>query len=401
MAIGPAAGSCGTAAYTKQTVIVRDIQSDPLWADYRQLAKEHGLAACWSSPIFDSQQRVVGTFAVYYRDPRSPSADHMRVVEMATHTAAIAIERALAGQRIEHLAYYDALTELPNRSLFHDRVSQVLTRAERDGKEMAILFIDLDRFKTINDSLGHDIGDRLLAGSREAYEQLPPRGRYHFQAGRRRVRGSAAGDRRAGRRARGPEHPRARSRPVRHRRQSAQHHLQHRHQPLSPRRRRRRDAHQERRYGDVPRQGQRRGHLSILHPRDEPRRVRAAHGRERPAPCARYRPVRAVLPAADRDQDRADDRRRGADSLAASSAGHPAGGPVHRSRRGDRVDRGDRRVGPARGLPAEPRMAAPGTARDSGRGQPVGPATAQAHCADGGAGSGHTRAWKRTGWISN
>ena len=162
MAIGPAAGSCGTAAYTRQTVVVRDIQSDPLWADFRQLAKEHGLAACWSSPIFDSQQRVMGTFAVYYREPRSPSADHMRVVEMATHTAAIAIERALAGQRIEHLAYYDALTALPNRSLFHDRVSQVLMRAERDGKEMAILFIDLDRFKTINDSLGHDIGDRLL-----------------------------------------------------------------------------------------------------------------------------------------------------------------------------------------------------------------------------------------------
>jgi diguanylate cyclase (GGDEF)-like protein len=162
MAIGPAAGSCGTAAYAKQTVIVRDIQTDPLWAGYRRIAKDHGLGACWSTPIFDSQQRVAGTFAVYYREPRSPSSDHRRLVEMATHTAAIAIERALAGQRIEHLAYYDALTELPNRSLFHDRVSQVLTRAERDGKEMAILFIDLDRFKTINDSLGHDIGDRLL-----------------------------------------------------------------------------------------------------------------------------------------------------------------------------------------------------------------------------------------------
>jgi diguanylate cyclase (GGDEF)-like protein len=162
MAIGPAAGSCGTAAYLKQTVVVRDIQTDPLWAGYREVAKQHGLGACWSTPIFDSQQRVVGTFAVYYREPRMPSPDHKRLVEMATHTAAIAIERALAGQRIEHLAYYDALTKLPNRSLFHDRVSQVLTRAERDGKEMAILFIDLDRFKTVNDSLGHDIGDRLL-----------------------------------------------------------------------------------------------------------------------------------------------------------------------------------------------------------------------------------------------
>jgi diguanylate cyclase (GGDEF)-like protein len=162
IAIGPAAGSCGTAAHTRQMVIVSNIQSDPLWAAYRHIAKDYGLGACWSTPIFDSQQRVVGTFAVYYREPRSPSPDHRRLVEMATHTASIAIERAQAGQRIEHLAYYDALTELPNRSLFHDRVSQVLTRAERDGKEMAILFIDLDRFKTINDSLGHDSGDRLL-----------------------------------------------------------------------------------------------------------------------------------------------------------------------------------------------------------------------------------------------
>ena len=162
MAIGPAAGSCGTAAYAKQTVVVRDIQTDPLWAGYREVAKDHGLAACWSTPIFDSQQRVMGTFSVYYRVPRLPSPDHKRLVEMATHTAAIAIERAQAGQRIEHLAYYDVLTGLPNRSLFHDRVSQVLARAERDGKEMAILFIDLDRFKTVNDSLGHDVGDRLL-----------------------------------------------------------------------------------------------------------------------------------------------------------------------------------------------------------------------------------------------
>ena len=162
MRVGPAAGSCGTAVFTRQPVIVADIQTDPRWADFRALAQEHALAACWSTPIFDSQQRVLGSFAVYYREPRAPSDEHRRLVEMATHTAAIAIERTQAGQRIQHLAYYDALTGLPNRVLLQDRVSQILTLAERDGKEVALLFIDLDRFKTVNDSLGHDIGDRLL-----------------------------------------------------------------------------------------------------------------------------------------------------------------------------------------------------------------------------------------------
>lgn len=162
LAIGPAAGLCGTAAFKRETVIVPDIHTDPRWVECREIAKKHGLHACWSTPILDSQQRVLGSFVVYYREPRYPSDHHLRLFKMASHTAAIAIERTIAGQRIQHLAYYDALTELPNRTLLQDRVSQILALAERDRKQAAILFIDLDRFKTINDSLGHPIGDRLL-----------------------------------------------------------------------------------------------------------------------------------------------------------------------------------------------------------------------------------------------
>ena len=96
--IGPAVGSCGTSAWRRQPVFVQDIASDPLWAEYRDLALAHGLRACWSSPIFDPARNVLGTFAIYYRQPGAPQARHLQLIEIATHTAAICILR----HRFEH-----------------------------------------------------------------------------------------------------------------------------------------------------------------------------------------------------------------------------------------------------------------------------------------------------------
>lgn len=90
--IGPSAGSCGTAAFRREVVIVEDIATDPLWDNYRAHALPHGLRACWSTPIFDTQGRVLGTFALYFRTPRRPTAHHIRLVAMATHAAALAID---------------------------------------------------------------------------------------------------------------------------------------------------------------------------------------------------------------------------------------------------------------------------------------------------------------------
>ena len=89
--IGPQAGSCGTAAYRGEPVIVEDIATDPLWMDYRELALSHGLRACWSTPIFDGQKRVLGTFALYFRVPMRPTKQHRQVIELTTYTVAIAI----------------------------------------------------------------------------------------------------------------------------------------------------------------------------------------------------------------------------------------------------------------------------------------------------------------------
>jgi PAS domain S-box-containing protein len=91
--IGPSVGSCGTAAYRAETVIVSDIATDPLWADFRDLASAHELRACWSTPILSSARKVLGTFATYYREPRSPSPQEQNVIERITHLASIAIER--------------------------------------------------------------------------------------------------------------------------------------------------------------------------------------------------------------------------------------------------------------------------------------------------------------------
>jgi PAS domain S-box-containing protein len=94
--IGPSAGSCGTAAYRGRPVIVSDIAHDPLWADYREIALPHGLRACWSSPILSSEDKVLGTFAVYYREARSPTPEQLEIIEQVTHLASIALERKRA-----------------------------------------------------------------------------------------------------------------------------------------------------------------------------------------------------------------------------------------------------------------------------------------------------------------
>ncbi len=94
--IGPCEGSCGTAAFRRSRVIVEDITTDPLWEAYRGLALPHGLRACWSEPIISRDQRVLGTFAIYYRQPRRPVGGEHLVIESAAHLARVAIERRQA-----------------------------------------------------------------------------------------------------------------------------------------------------------------------------------------------------------------------------------------------------------------------------------------------------------------
>ncbi len=94
--IGPSVGSCGTAAFRGKPVFVEDIASDPLWENYKAIAMAHGLRACWSTPIFDAQQKILGTFAIYHHSTGLPRIRDVELIDLATHTAAIAISRQRA-----------------------------------------------------------------------------------------------------------------------------------------------------------------------------------------------------------------------------------------------------------------------------------------------------------------
>jgi PAS domain S-box-containing protein len=131
--IGPTAGSCGAAAYSGRRVIVSDIATHPNWTDYRVLALSHGLRACWSSPIFSPEKEVLGTFAMYYRDVRSPSAEELGWVDVATHLASIAILRDRAEQalqrseaRARQLARLHAVASAINEAIVRMREPQSL-----------------------------------------------------------------------------------------------------------------------------------------------------------------------------------------------------------------------------------------------------------------------------------
>ncbi|MDZ4202304.1 MAG: EAL domain-containing protein [Gallionella sp.] len=289
--IGEGKGSCGTAAYRGERVIVEDLQTHPYWSSYRELTEKAGLGSCWSEPIRGSSGKVLGTFAIYQRTATSPAAEDIRLIEQTAGLAGIAIERSrnadalkLAAMVYQHSseamavtdsdnhiiainpafthltgysaqevlgrnphilssgrhdrafyasmwktlnetglwqgeiwnrhksgnifaesllintiynddgspyrrvslfsditqkklseeliwkqANFDNLTGLPNRRMFHDRLEQEVKKTHRAGLQMALMFMDLDRFKEVNDTLGHDMGDILL---REAAHRI-------------------------------------------------------------------------------------------------------------------------------------------------------------------------------------------------------------------------------------
>jgi PAS domain S-box-containing protein len=101
--IGPCSGSCGTAAYLGAAVFVADIANDPLWADYKELALSHGLRACWSIPILTRGRKVLGTFAMYHREPREPTVRDLMLVDLITQTAALVIDREQAKAALQRI----------------------------------------------------------------------------------------------------------------------------------------------------------------------------------------------------------------------------------------------------------------------------------------------------------
>jgi len=116
----------------------------------------------WCVPILASDTRRLGVITVHGADERSPDLVDVAIVERVAALVAVAVDRSDAEDRLEHQAFHDPLTGLPNRTLLLDRLGQALLRLARSSGEVAVLFLDMDRFKVINDSLGHEAGDELL-----------------------------------------------------------------------------------------------------------------------------------------------------------------------------------------------------------------------------------------------
>ena len=161
-AVGEGVGSCGTAVARRQAVIVSDVETDPLWLDYRDFIRPFGLKACWSWPIINTEGTILGTTAMYCATSRDPSALERRLAAFATHISGIAIQRKQAEDRIRFLAQNDALTGLPNRARLEPIINHALRNAAQVGTEVAVVFIDIDSFKHVNDGLGHRAGDGVL-----------------------------------------------------------------------------------------------------------------------------------------------------------------------------------------------------------------------------------------------
>jgi diguanylate cyclase (GGDEF)-like protein len=176
--IGPGVGNCGSAAYLRTPVLVEDIEHDPRWAPCAHLALPLGLRAGWSNPIIDDDGSTIGVLGLYFREVRGPTEQERAVVETCVQLIALALQRHQRLADSERRATVDALTGLPNRAAFDTALSRV--RCDEPGS-WALLTVDLDNLKVVNDTFGHQAGDALLqAVSKRVAEVMSPEATFRF-----------------------------------------------------------------------------------------------------------------------------------------------------------------------------------------------------------------------------
>ncbi|MET3353974.1 UNVERIFIED_ORG: diguanylate cyclase (GGDEF)-like protein/PAS domain S-box-containing protein [Xanthobacter viscosus] len=160
--IGPKCGSCGTSAFRGEAVMVEDIASSPLWEDFRHLVLPAGIKGCWSLPAKLRSGKVAATFAFYFPGPPFAAPWLEGVVSLCSDLCALVLERSEARDRIATLASIDTLTGLSNRGRLLESLSDLIAEAGERDEPLAVLMLDVDHFKDVNDTLGHSTGDALL-----------------------------------------------------------------------------------------------------------------------------------------------------------------------------------------------------------------------------------------------
>jgi diguanylate cyclase (GGDEF)-like protein len=155
-------GPCIAAICSRTPVFIEDLASYPLDAPLRDFVHQAGLHSASAWPILGSKGQTLGALSLYSRRNDNPHRLSAHLVGICTDLAGIAIESRWAADRIQHLAHHDDLTGLPNRLLFNYHLPRALARAQRTSGAVGVLFLDLDRFKIINDTLGHGAGDDVL-----------------------------------------------------------------------------------------------------------------------------------------------------------------------------------------------------------------------------------------------
>lgn len=171
--IGPKNGSCGTAIYRGEPVVVSDIAVDPLWEDYRDLAIANGLRACWSTPILSGRGKVLGSFAMYYQEPRTPSGDEADLTEVATRIAGLAIEHHAAR---EILARTQA--QLAQASYAADKGKAALSSTDEINQELKAVVVAATKCLALLDEDKPEIAEfrgpltNIVAHGRRALEVI-------------------------------------------------------------------------------------------------------------------------------------------------------------------------------------------------------------------------------------
>ena len=181
---------------TKRGLIVTQSTADP---ELRTWLREQGYRDAMAT-LLQGEGMLLGTLVVANRlsDVGTFDTDDLHLFDAFAAQTSVAVQNTRLGHRLRQQAFHDTLTDLANRALFMDRLEHALTRRERHDESLAVMFLDLDDFKEINDSLGHMAGDELLARGRRPPQARAPRLRHRRPLRRRRVRHPRRGDGRSG-----------------------------------------------------------------------------------------------------------------------------------------------------------------------------------------------------------